>query len=289
MKKENNNDGTNTRKKHLITPFLKWVGGKRQLLPHIKELIPSKKTYKTYMEPFIGGGAVFFDLQPSKAIINDYNKELINAYNVIKDKVDFLIKDLEKHKNEEEYFYTIRGADRIDDYSKWSDIQKASRLIYLNKTCYNGLYRVNSKGQFNTPFGKYRNPNIVNKKRLHHVSEFLNSIELRIYNQDYREVLELADQDTFIYLDPPYYPLSNTSSFTSYTAGGWGEKEQIELKMCCDELNKQGIRFLLSNSSAPFIKELYKEYNISYVGATRSINSKGNNRGKVKECLIKNY
>ena len=273
----------------LVAPFLKWVGGKRQLMPSIVEHLPENiKDYK-YIEPFIGGGAVFFNLQPKNAIINDYNEELINVYQVIKDNLDDLIIDLKKHKNEAEYFYSIRSLDRNGEFKKLSAVQRASRVIFLNKTCFNGLYRVNNAGEFNSPFGRYKNPNIVNEPTLKAVNKFLNNNNVEINSGDYSEILKQTDKKCFVYLDPPYHPISESSNFTGYVQGGWNIYDQIDLKTACDELHKKGVKFLLSNSSADFIKDLYKDYKITIVKANRAINSNGADRGEVDEVLIRNY
>ena len=272
----------------LIKPFLKWVGGKRQLLADIDELLPNK--FSKYYEPFVGGGAVLFHLQPKNAIINDNNEELINVYEVIKDNPKELIEDLKKYKNEKEYFYEIRSLDRNkNEYSKLSKIQKASRIIFLNKTCYNGLFRVNNSGEFNAPFGRYKNPNIVNDITIQAVSNFLNQNDIKILNIDYEKSLNIIRKGSFVYFDPPYDPISNSSSFTGYTKNGFDKNEQIRLKQVCDRLNEKGVKFLLSNSSTDFIRELYKCYNIVDVKAKRAINSNGNNRGDVTEVLVRNY
>lgn len=266
----------------LVSPFLKWVGGKRQLMPSIVDHLPENiKDYK-YIEPFIGGGAVFFNLQPKNAVINDYNEELINVYQVIKDNLDELIIDLKKHKNEAEYFYSIRSLDRNGEFKKLSAVQRASRVIFLNKTCFNGLYRVNNAGEFNSPFGRYKNPNIVNEPTLKAVNKFLNNNNIEINSGDYSEILKQTDKKCFVYLDPPYHPISESSNFTGYVQGGWNIYDQIDLKTACDELHKKGVKFLLSNSSADFIKDLYKDYKITIVKANRSINSNGADRGEIK-------
>lgn len=274
-------------KNKLVAPFLKWVGGKRQLMPEIMKLKPKK--ISTYYEPFIGGGAVLFELQPKKAIINDANSELINVYNVIKNNVYELIDDLKTHKNEADYFYKIRALDREDFFSNMSNIKKASRIIYLNKTCFNGLYRVNNAGEFNTPFGSYKNPNIVNEATLKAVSSYFNENEIIILNQDYSDILKDIDKNSFVYFDPPYHPVSESSSFTGYTQGGFNEDDQKKLRNICNKLNEESIRFLLSNSATKFIKNLYSEYEINYVKASRSINSVAEKRGDVDEVLIRNY
>ncbi|MFL0198859.1 DNA adenine methylase [Clostridium sp. WILCCON 0269] len=274
-------------KSKLVQPFVKWAGGKRQLIKEINKYIP-KGNYK-YYEPFVGGGAIFFDLQPKKAVINDYNFELINTYNVIRDKVEELIQYLETYPNKEEYYYKMREFDRKEEYKCWSDVKKASRFIYLNKTCYNGLYRVNQAGYFNTPFGRYKNPKIVNDKVLRAVSKFLNENDIIIKSGDYRESLKGIRKNSFIYFDPPYDPVSHSSNFTGYTTEGFGREEQIRLKGMCDKLNKKGIKFLLSNSNTEFIRNLYNEYEIEIVNAARSINSDASRRGEIEEVLVRNY
>lgn len=273
----------------LVTPFLKWVGGKRQLMPTIVTHLPKNINELTYVEPFIGGGAVLFHLQPKNAIINDFNEELINVYEVIKNNLDELIEDLKKHKNEHDYFYEIRSLDRNDNFKNLSKVERASRVIYLNKTCYNGLYRVNNAGEFNSPFGRYKNPNIVNEPTLKAVSKYLNSNNIMIKNGDYNDVLKTLDKNSFVYLDPPYHPISESSNFTGYIQGGWDAFDQIRLREVCDELNAKGIKFLLSNSSAQLIKDQYTQYKIENVKANRAINSNGANRGEIDEILIKNY
>lgn len=275
------------KKNKLIAPFLKWVGGKRQLMPAIIEIVPKKIT--RYYEPFIGGGAVLFEMQPTKAVINDFNEELINVYKVIKNNPKELISDLKTHINEAEYFYEIRGLDRNEEYKNLSKVKRASRVIYLNKTCFNGLYRVNNSGEFNTPFGKYKNPNIVNDITINAVSKYLNSNDIKIINGDFEDALKNIRKGAFVYFDPPYHPVSASSNFTGYIEGGFGIEEQHRLKKLCDKLNKKGVNFLLSNSATPFILDLYHEYDIKFVKANRSINSDAKKRGEVDEVLIRNY
>jgi len=272
----------------LVTPVLKWVGGKRQLLPEIRKRIPKK--YKVYYEPFLGGGAVLFDLQPKKAIVNDLNSELINVYKTIKSFPTELVEELRKFSNDEETFYNIRNIDRDKTkYQELSNIQKAARIIYLNKTCFNGLYRVNNAGEFNSPFGRYKNPNIVNDKTIYAVSKYFNTADITFKNGDFEECIKEIQKDSFVYLDPPYDPISKTSNFTGYNQGGFSDEEQIRIKNMCDRLNENGIKFLLSNSATPFIKELYKDYIIDIVSAKRSVNSKADKRGEIEEVLIRNY
>ena len=274
----------------IVKPFLKWAGGKRQLMPEIRKNMPEK--YNKYYEVFIGGGALLFELQPSQAVINDSNKQLINCYKVIRDHPEELIAHLQTHKNEAHYFYDIRQIDRNSkDYAKLSQVEQASRIIYLNKTCYNGLFRVNSQGQFNVPFGSYKNPDIVNESVIRAVSKYLNEKKINILNGDFADALSTAKKGDFIYLDPPYDPVSDTASFTGYDVNGFNRDEQKRLKQVVDLLHQKGCKILLSNSYTDFICELYNEsyYRKVEISALRSINSKGHKRGKINEILIKNY
>lgn len=276
-------------KNKLVVPFLKWVGGKRQLLPEIERLLPKEWLNLLYYEPFVGGGALLFDLQPKKAVINDYNEELVNVYNVIRDTPDELIEDLKKHENTAAYFYEIRSVDRNPLFDSLTDIQRASRIIYLNKTCYNGLYRVNHAGEFNSPFGKYKNPNIVNEPVIRAVSKYLNTAKIRIMHGDYASALKDISADSFVYLDPPYHPVSESSNFTGYVQGGWTERDQLRLRDVCNILNEKGVKFLLSNSASEFIRDIYSDYRIHVVKAIRAVNSDSTKRGQIDEFLISNY
>lgn len=272
-------------------PFVKWVGGKRQLLKQFRLMNlypPEKFNPKTgrYFEPFVGGGAVFFDLLPEKAFLSDLNSDLVITYNVIKNNVEELIKSLNKYKYEKEYFLKIRKKNP----KTLSDIEVASRFIYLNRTCFNGMYRVNSKGEFNVPFGKYTDPLICDAGNLRKVSGVLKNVEIK--HQDYKEVLKKAKKGDFVYFDPPYYPVSKTASFTAYTADAFLDKEQIELRDTFVTLHKRGCFVMLSNSDTPFINEIYsnvKDIRINKVQAGRAINSKSSGRGKITEVLVTNY
>ena len=277
------------KKNKLVTPFLKWVGGKRQLIPVINESISKNFTHHNYYEPFVGGGAILFHLYPKKAVINDFNEELINVYKTIKENPEELITDLRTHKNDPDYFYDIRALDRKNDFLKLSDIERASRVIYLNKTCYNGLYRVNSSGEFNSPFGRYENPNIVNESTIRAVSNYLNDNNITILNGDFEDALKGIKKGDFVYFDPPYHPVSASSNFTGYVQGGFLESDQKRLRDLCNKLHDKGVKFLLSNSATQFIKNLYKDYTIKYVKASRAINSNAKKRGEIDEVLIKNY
>lgn len=275
-------------KNKLVAPVLKWVGGKRQLLDILAPLLPQRIT--TYCEPFVGGGALLFRLQPSCAYINDINPELIRVYTVIKNDVEALITALQEYRNEAEFFYSVRDWDRDrDKYESLSEIDKAARILYLNKTCYNGLFRVNSSGEFNSPFGNYRNPNIVNAPTLRAVSSYLNTATISLSSTDYSYVLERLPRGTFVYLDPPYDPVSDTSSFTGYSKGGFSRDDQIRLRECCDALNARGLKFMLSNSSTDFIREQYAAYSIITVQAKRAINSDSTKRGEIDEVVVRNY
>jgi DNA adenine methylase len=266
-------------------PFVKWVGGKSQLLPELLSRIP--ENYGSYFEPFVGGGALFFALQPEKAFLSDVNAELINSYRIVKSNVNKLINELENHIYEKDYYYKIRHIDRESIYKTWSNIEKAARIIYLNKTCFNGLYRVNSKGEFNTPFGKYSNPKIVDAPNLKACSKALKGVELK--KSSFVDVLDKAEKGDFVYFDPPYVPVSDTAYFTSYNENGFGPNEQKLLRDVCVELDKKGVYFLASNSSADFVKKLYSNFKIDIIKASRSINSKGSKRGKVEEVIIRNF
>ena len=281
-------------KNPLVRPFLKWAGGKRQLLPEIVKYVPKRISKHTYYEPFIGGGALLFQLQPQKAVINDSNKELINCYKVIKDSLDELMEELSKDKytNSETSYYGMRDLDRsTKEYENLSEVEKAARIIYLNKTCYNGLFRVNSQGQFNVPFGRYKNPNFLDDAVLRAVNKYLNSNDITLLNQDFAEAVKDAKRGDFVYLDPPYDPVSETASFTGYDVNGFNRDEQERLKEEFDALHKKGCKVMLSNSCTDFILDLYKDYQntIIKVRATRSINSNALKRGMVDELLVLNY
>jgi len=272
-------------------PFIKWVGGKRALLEQILPLLPKK--FNNYYEPFIGGGAVFFELYSNgllkdrKIVISDINHDLINTYNVVKNNPYELISNLENYKEQhsKEFYYKTRELDRKENYNNLSNLEKATRFIYLNKTCFNGLYRVNKKGYFNTPIGSYKNPNIADRNIILNASEALQNVE--ILQQSFKEVVNMANKDDLVYFDPPYYPLNTTSNFTSYDSNCFLEDEQFELFEVFDRLADNGIKIVESNSDTDFIKKLYKKYDINIVNANRFINSKGNGRGKITEVLIR--
>lgn len=275
-------------------PFVKWVGGKRQLMQQfrVKNLYPPfafKPETAIYFEPFVGGGAMFFDLLPKKSVLSDMNLELVKTFNVIKKDVEVLIKKLKEHeqKNNKEYYLKIRAQ----DITKLSDVDIAARFIYLNRTGFNGLYRVNRQGGFNVPYGNNKNPLICNEINLRKAHDAMKNT--KILHQDYKKILTKAKKGDFIYFDPPYYPINKTSSFTNYTKEGFLEKEQEELRDTFLELHKRGCFVMLSNSDTPFINKLYsglsKKIKIHKVFAGRAINSKGAGRGKIKEVVVINY
>jgi len=267
-------------------PFLKWAGGKRQLISQFSHYFPTN--FKKYIEPFIGGGAIFFYLLPKAAILIDNNEALINCYSVIQNNVSELIESLKKHKNEKLYYYKIRDIDRNpDEFAKLTKVERASRTIYLNRCCYNGLYRVNSKGQFNVPFGRYRNPKICDKENLKAVSKAL--INVKLIKSSFEKCLEFAEKGDFIYFDPPYQPLSETANFTSYTKENFGKESQAKLFEVFKECDERGCKLMLSNSYNEFILDLYKDFEIKTVSAKRAINSDATKRGCIKEVLILNY
>ncbi|MDK2061113.1 DNA adenine methylase [Aliarcobacter butzleri] len=278
-------------KNKIYQPFVKWVGGKRGLLSQIIPLLPKK--FNNYFEPFVGGGALFFELysqgklKDKEVFLFDINSELINAYNVVKNSPYELINQLEvfKQKHSKEFYYEIRAWDREDNFLKRSHIERASRFIYLNKTCFNGLYRVNKKNQNNVPIGSYKNPNICDYEVILNASHALQNAN--ILNVSYKEVLKYACKNDLVYFDPPYYPLTQTASFTSYSEFDFLEKEQIQLYEIFKSLSEKGCNVIHSNSDTDFIKDLYKDFEIIEIFANRFINSKSNGRGKINEILVK--
>ena len=276
-----------------IKPFVKWAGGKNGLINSLISFIP--KNFNSYFEPFVGGGALFFYLKninilnSKKIYLNDKNTELINAYKQIKINPNKLLEELEilKNNHSKEYFYKIRNLDRDFDFYSLSEVFRAARFIYLNKTCFNGLCRYNAKGNFNTPMGSYKNPKIYDKDLIFSVHEVLKNVS--ITNKDFEVVSLKAKKGDFVYFDPPYYPLNKTSSFVSYT-DNFSANEQIRLYKLFKMLDCEGIKVLQSNSNTDFIKELYKDFEIIEVISKRAINCKGDKRGKIMELIIRgNY
>ncbi|HKZ50777.1 MAG TPA: DNA adenine methylase [Dehalococcoidia bacterium] len=260
---------------------MKWAGGKGQLLEQYAPLFPTSP--KAYYEPFLGGGAVFFRLQPRPAFLSDINQEIVSAYIVVRDRVEELIERLRQHSNEKAYYYAVREQDPTE----LDPAERAARLIYLNKTCYNGLYRVNRRGRFNVPFGRYRNPLICDAENLKAASLALQGVELRAC--DFEEALVGARAGDFVYLDPPYDPLSATASFTSYARGGFGEAEQRRLAAVYRELDRRGCLLMLSNADTELVRRLYEGYPLEEVKAARPISCKAEGRGKICELVIRNY
>ena len=266
------------------TPFLKWAGGKAQLLTQLSPFFP--KEFGVYFEPFLGGGAVFFHLRPERAVLSDTNPELINVFQVVRDNREGLVAALDRHRvhrNSETYFYKIRKQNPTE----MSVVERAARTIFLNKTCYNGLWRVNAKGEFNVPFGKYKNPTLYDPENIAAASGTLRGKIVTV--GDYRDITMYARKEDFVYLDPPYQPLSTTSSFTGYTTESFGESDQKELSVVFRELDQRGCKVLLSNSATDFVWSLYERYRIHRVKAKRAINSQASGRGKIDEYLIMNY
>lgn len=272
-----------------IKPFTKWTGGKRKLLPNLIELMP--KTYNNYFEPFIGGGALFFELAPHHAVINDFNGELINAYKQVRDNPRRLIKLLSVHqeKNSKEYYLDIRTADRDGRIEKMTDIERAARILYMLRVDFNGLYRVNAKNQFNVPYGRYKNPKIIDAELIYEVSQFLTENDIQIMQGDFEVAVENAVEGDLVYFDPPYIPLNETSSFTSYTHEGFSFDDQVRLRETVRRLTERGVSVMVSNSSSPLAEELYQEFNIHYVEASRTNGAKSSSRGKIREIIVTNY
>ena len=272
-----------------LQPFTKWTGGKRQLLSVIRELMP--KTYNRYFEPFVGGGALFFDLAPKDAVINDFNAELINCYQQIKDNPQELIEILKVHQeyNSKEYYLDLRSADRDERIDMMSEVQRAARILYMLRVDFNGLYRVNSKNQFNVPYGRYKNPKIVDEELISAISVYLNNNQLEIKTGDFEKAVLDVQPGDFVYFDPPYIPLSETSAFTSYTHEGFSFADQVRLRDAFKRLSDTGAYVMLSNSSSALVEELYKDFNIHYVEATRTNGAKSSSRGKISEIIVTNY
>ena len=275
------------------SPFVKWAGGKAQLLSQFEPYFPT--SLRRYVEPFVGGGAVFFHLwrlgrlRGKEVLLIDRLEELINCYRVVRDQVEALIGKLGRHeagKTDREYYYDIRSWDRQPGYLRRSGVERAARFIFLNRTCYNGLYRVNRRGEFNVPFGRYRNPTICDAPNLRAASLALQGVQL--LSADFARCLEGAHERVFVYLDPPYYPLSETASFTSYTADDFGADDQRRLAEVFRQLDQRGCQMMLSNSCTPFIEELYHGYEQVQVRASRPISARADRRGAVAELLVLN-
>ncbi len=288
-----------------MVPFIKWAGGKRQLLPELRKLMPKREEIGTYYEPFIGGGALLFDFQPHKAVINDMNKELIHAYKMLNSHkkyfrlLELLI--LMETAHNEEFFKDIRGLDRLTEetgrgmiFNNFSEQLRAARFIYLNKAGFNGMYRVNSSGYYNVPSGKKDKVKTYEFSNIEEVSNYLSRKEdnkklVKIRNTDFTKALHDIQPGDFVYFDPPYDYAEGVTGFDAYQKGGFGRKSQIKLANLCKKLDAMGVKFMLSNHNTKFIQELFKDFNIKIVNARRSINSNGEGRGKVEEVIVRNY
>lgn len=269
----------------ITDPFLKWAGGKRQLLPRYWPYLPPLSTIQRYFEPFMGSAALFFAWQPPRTTLSDANWQLVDLYDAVKNELEGVIDALAVHRNDADYFYQVRAQDP----AQLTAVERAARLIFLNKTCYNGLYRENRKGQFNVPFGRYKNPTICDPKRLRAASAALQSVQLQ--TADFSQLLAQAGPGDFVYLDPPYVPLSATSQFTSYSRHGFDAADQRRLATAVADLTARGCKVMLSNSAAPLVYQLYdgRGYQLIPIPARRQINSNGRGRGPITELLILNY
>ncbi|MGL4950840.1 MAG: DNA adenine methylase [Mycoplasma sp.] len=270
-----------------ITPFVKWVGGKRVVIEeNLKFLLP--ETYNRYLEPFVGGGAMLWHLQPKEALINDINDELITSYKIIKKDPTKLLKELDmlKEKHDEDFFCKIRAT------LPTTDLEKATRFIYLNKTCFNGMYRVNSKGLFNVPSGKKIKEKVsfYSLENIQNMNEYMKASNLQIFNQDYYDFLDNAQSGDFVFVDSPYHYEEGVNGFVSYSKNGFGDEQQIRLANKMKELHEKGVKFMITNNSTKLIKELFKDFKIIEIKTNRSINSDGNNRNKAAtEVVVVNY
>lgn len=262
-------------------PFLKWAGGKTQLLEELLKRVP--KQFNTYYEPFIGGGALYFAIDPKTAVIADINEDLVNVYNVVRDNPEELLEALSSYANDKDFYYEVRSQDA----DSLSPINRAARLIYLNRTCFNGLYRVNKSGQFNVPFANYKNPNIIQTERIMAASNTLN--DTKVFLDSFEAVLVDAKKGDFIYLDPPYYPKDVYSDFKRYNKEQFHEDDHKKLAGLYNELSDKGCYVMLSNSDTPFTRELYKKWRVDTVYAKRMINSDSSKRGEVTEIIVTNY
>ena len=269
------------------TPFVKWVGGKGRLLSQLRPLLPAGADQMRHVEPFVGGGALFFSRQPSRSLLTDINPTLVATYTAIRDDVEGVIGGLRRlaNRHSKESYYQVR--ERYNQGRRVSTSKRAAMFIYLNKTCFNGLHRVNRKGEFNVPVGSYKNPRILNEDGLHAASEALQGADLRCAPFD--ALLENAKPGDFVYFDPPYEPLSETASFTSYARDGFSRDDQTRLRDVYKALDRRGCKLMLSNSDVPFIRELYRDFGVETVAAPRAINCDATKRGKVSEVVVRNY
>lgn len=273
-----------------MNPIIKWAGGKRQLLPALGKYINTDVLGAgRYYEPFVGGGAMIFALKPQKATINDWNSELITVYRVIKSNPDALIEKLKEHagNHSRDYYYAVRAQDRLKDFGSFSDIDVAARMIYLNRTCFNGLYRVNSKGFFNAPIGRNAGtPNIVMEDRIHEIHDYFQKNDITIMQGDYKVAVSEAKEGDLVYFDPPYDYDVEGAGFTTYTSTGFDRNNLKELCSLCNALKAKGVKVVLSNNDTDFVNDLFKGWNIEHVTATRMINCDGTARLNAKEVII---
>jgi DNA adenine methylase len=265
-------------------PFLKWAGGKSQLLEQFGPLLPRAGSYVRYIEPFIGSGALFFHLRPASAELSDVNREIVDCYRAVRNRPHDVIRELEKHRHDERHYYDVRA----NVPTKLAE--RAARTIYLNKTGYNGLYRVNSSGRFNVPMGRYANPGFQSPTLFATIRACSRAlVSARLSPGDFEAALKDAGKGDFVYLDPPYVPVSETSDFTSYARGGFGWAEQERLAEVCRTLWRRGAMLMLSNSDTQSVRALYRDFRVDVVHASRSINSRGAKRGKVREVVVRNF
>lgn len=274
-----------------LKPFVKWAGGKTQILPEILKMIPN--SFNTYFEPFLGGGALLFQLKPINAVLSDYNSELITAYNCFKDVDSFklMVDEILNHQmnHSEEYYYQIREMDKLPEFASLPNHMRAARMIYLNKSCFNGLYRVNSKGYFNVPSGKYTSVNAFDEILYNNLSKYLSRQSISIINDDFEKAVASAKKGDFVYFDPPYDTFDEKKNFTTYTKNAFGKDEQKRLANVFKDLDSRGVKVMLSNHNTEFIRDLYNQFNIKVINARRSINSISSGRGNVEEVIITNY
>jgi DNA adenine methylase len=282
-----------------LKPVLKWAGGKRQIIERLVERMPKK--FNKYYEPFIGAGALFFEIKPENSVINDINFEVYNLYNVLssKSKVQQLIKvlkDYEIKHNElktlelkSEFFYKIRALDRLEDFKNFKDFEILARTIYLNKTCFNGIFRLNSMGYFNVPFGKKEKVKLFDEENIEAINNFIEKSKIILLNTDFEDSLKDVAKGDFVYFDPPYDSVDNKISFTTYSKEGFGKDDQRRLAKIFIELDNRGAYLMLSNHNTELVRELYSKFNIKVINAKRFINSKADKRDNVEEVLITNY
>lgn len=274
-----------TRGDEAARPFLKWAGGKGQLMPQLEPLLPSRPV-RRYFEPFVGSAALFFALRPGRATLSDVNAELVECYRAVQTDVDGVIEALSAHRYEEKAYYRVREQDP----GGLAVPERAARTIYLNKTGYNGLYRVNRAGRFNVPFGRYTNPGFASRESFDNLRACSRALAgVRLLVRDFGDVVRDAREGDLVYFDPPYVPVSETSDFTAYVPGGFGPREQERLVSVVNALSDRGVLVMLSNSDTPIVRDLYARYRIDVVSASRSINSRANRRGKIAEVVVRNY